>query len=53
MENQFNFLAKYYDLIYEGKDTNSEVIYLDSLLNKYGSNISSVLEFGLGTGRHA
>ncbi len=53
MDNQFNVLAKYYDLIYEGKDTNNEVLYLDSLLKKYGSNISSLLEFGLGTGRHA
>ena len=53
MTNLFNFIAKYYDLLYEGKDTKSEVLYIDSILKKYLKNKNSILEFGLGTGRHA
>ncbi len=53
MDNHFNFVAKYYDLIYKGKDTDGEVLYVDSLLKQYASKKPSILEFGLGTGRHA
>ena len=53
MKELFNGIAKYYDLLYEDKETKSEVLYLDCLLKEYGKEINSILEFGMGTGRHA
>ena len=53
MKDFFEASAKYYDLLYEEKDSLQEAVYVDELLKKYGDNIQSILEFGLGTGRHA
>ena len=53
MTNPFDYISDYYDLLYEDKNTLSEVEYLISLFNDYGKNINSILEFGSGTGRHA
>tara|TARA_B100000965_G_scaffold127974_1_gene106515 strand:- start:239 stop:985 length:747 start_codon:yes stop_codon:yes gene_type:complete len=51
--NLFDAISRYYDLLYEEKDSLSESRYVDSLLRKYGSQVKSILEFGSGTGRHA
>jgi SAM-dependent methyltransferase len=51
--SNFNAYSKYYDLIYNNKNYSSEVDYVTSLFNKYGSKINNVLELGSGTGNHA
>jgi SAM-dependent methyltransferase len=51
--SNFNAYSKYYDLIYNNKEYNSEVDYVINLLKKYGNNISKILELGSGTGNHA
>lgn len=52
MENLFDKVGSYYDLIYEEKDSKSEVDYIISLLEEYGNKGKDILEFGSGTGRH-
>ena len=53
MNQPFDFSSRYYDLIYQEKDTLAEVNYIDSLLSKYSVSGKNVIEFGSGTGRHA
>ncbi len=48
----FESSSRYYDLLYQDKDTTSEVNYLVSLLERHGLKGSQLLEFGSGTGRH-
>jgi SAM-dependent methyltransferase len=43
----------YYNLFYRDKDYLGESNYIVSLLNKYNSNVKSILELGCGTGNHA
>lgn len=53
MDN-FNFYAKYYDLLYSDKDYNAEVNYLNTLINKFGDiSNKKILDLGCGTGIHA
>ncbi|MCY6412410.1 class I SAM-dependent methyltransferase [Acinetobacter sp. VNH17] len=52
--NQFSDLySKYYDLIYQDKDYQSEVAYVDGLIKIYQSNAKTLLDMGCGTGKHA
>jgi SAM-dependent methyltransferase len=50
--NVFNLYSKYYDLLYEDKDYSGESVYIQNLLNEFGHEASSILEFGSGTGKH-
>jgi len=45
--------SKYYDLLYQDKDYNSEVAFIDSLLQAHASKPKKLLELGSGTGKHA
>ena len=49
----FEAYSGYYDLLYQDKDYEGEVKYIDSLLQTYGvSGCRELLEFGSGTGKH-
>lgn len=45
--------ARYYDLLYEGKDYGAETRFVHEQLNALGANGGDLLELGCGTGRHA
>ena len=49
----FNNYARYYDLLYKDKDYLGETEYVDKLLSHHGNKITSLLELGCGTGKHA
>lgn len=51
--NVFGNYALYYDLLYKDKDYNIEADYIYKLIDKYSTNIKSILELGCGTGKHA
>lgn len=48
----FQDYAYYYNKFYQDKDYKAEAKQVDALLNKYGSNIHKIVNFGCGTGRH-
>lgn len=48
----FDAYAPFYDLIYEGKDYLGEADFALRRLQRFG-RLSSILDFGCGTGRHA
>ena len=48
----FQDYAYYYNAFYQDKDYKGETAQVDALLKKYGKNISMILNFGCGTGRH-
>lgn len=48
----FQDYAYYYNAFYQDKDYKGETAQVDALLKKYGENISTILNFGCGTGRH-
>lgn len=48
----FRDYAYYYNEFYQGKDYKGEAEQVDVLLKKYGKNISTIMNFGCGTGRH-
>ena len=52
MDNLFDKIGNYYDLIYKDKENEREVDYIISLLKSYGNQGNTILEFGSGTGRH-
>lgn len=45
--------SKYYDLLYQDKDYDSEVKFIDSLLQDHAKAPKTLLELGSGTGKHA
>lgn len=50
----FNLYSKYYDLLYTNKDYESESNYILNILKNYSNyQITSILELGGGTGKHA
>lgn len=49
----FNAYAKYYDLLYKGKEYSVEAEYVISLLKSHLGGVKRVLELGCGTGAHA
>lgn len=48
----FKDYAYYYNAFYQDKDYKAEVAQVDSLLKKYDSGISTLINFGCGTGKH-
>lgn len=48
----FQDYAYYYNAFYQDKDYMAEAVQIDSLLKRYGSDISTIINFGCGTGRH-
>ena len=48
----FKDYAYYYNAFYRDKDYRAEAQQVDMLLKKYGKNISKILNYGCGTGRH-
>ncbi|MFM7550367.1 MAG: class I SAM-dependent methyltransferase, partial [Cyanobacteriota bacterium] len=48
----FELSSRYYDLLYQEKDSAAEAAYLDQLLQSHGITGHDLLEFGSGTGRH-
>ena len=48
----FQDYAYYYNAFYQDKDYKAEALQIDSLLKRYGSNISTIINFGCGTGKH-
>ena len=49
----FQDYARFYDLLNSGKDYAGETAYVRQALVEYGTGISTVLDMGCGTGRHA
>jgi len=50
---RYDLYARYYDLLYEGKDYSAETRFVHDQLVALGSNGGDLLELGCGTGRHA
>jgi SAM-dependent methyltransferase len=53
MSINFKEYSKYYDLLYQDKDYQAEVNYVDLLIQKFSGKKSNILELGSGTGKHA
>lgn len=51
MNKVFKKYGDYYNLLYQDKDYESEVNYLDKLIRRFGKK-KKILEFGSGTGVH-
>jgi SAM-dependent methyltransferase len=49
----FDRYAEYYGLFNQGKDYRAEVDYLEKLISRYAPDARSILELGVGTGKHA
>jgi SAM-dependent methyltransferase len=49
----FRHYSRYYDLLYQSKDYDSEVGFVVQLLERYSPRVESILDLGCGTGRHA
>lgn len=45
--------AEYYDLLYQDKDYSAESQYVSTLIDRFCPSMSSLLDVGCGTGRHA
>ena len=52
MTDPFEASSRYYDLLYQEKDSAAEAAYVDALLQRHGIAGQELLEFGSGTGRH-
>jgi cyclopropane fatty-acyl-phospholipid synthase-like methyltransferase len=52
MNQPFELSSRYYDLLYQEKDSAAEAAYVDQLLKRHGLSGNELLEFGSGTGRH-
>lgn len=52
MSEPFQLTSRYYDLLYKEKDSQAEVAYVRSLLERHGISGQDLLDFGSGTGRH-
>ena len=48
----FQDYALYYNAFYYDKDYVAEAKQVDILLRKYGENISDIINYGCGTGKH-
>jgi SAM-dependent methyltransferase len=53
MSTIFGDYAAYYDLLYSSKDYAEEAGYVADLLKRHGDEVTTILEIGCGTGRHA
>ena len=52
MSQPFEFSSRYYDLLYQEKDSSAEAAYVDLTLQRHGIAGRELLDFGSGTGRH-
>jgi SAM-dependent methyltransferase len=53
MESEiFDGFAKYYDLLYQGKDYHREASFIDQMIRQYSPGSESILDAGCGTGVH-
>lgn len=52
MSQPFELSSRYYDLLYQEKDSAAEAAYVDQLLQRHGVVGRELLDFGSGTGRH-
>jgi len=52
MSQPFELSSRYYDLLYQEKDSAAEAAYVDQLLQRHGIAGRELLDFGSGTGRH-
>jgi SAM-dependent methyltransferase len=52
MKNSFNLYSEYYDLLYNDKNYEDEVLYVIKSLKKFNHEIGTILNLGSGTGRH-
>jgi len=52
MGTPFDHSSRFYDLLYQEKDSASEGAYVHQLLQRYRISGDKLLEFGSGTGRH-
>lgn len=48
----FKEYAYYYNAFYQDKNYRDEALQVDSLLKKYGQDITTLINFGCGTGKH-
>ena len=48
----FQNYAYYYNAFYRDKDYSSEAKQVDKLLQKYGNQVKSIINYGCGTGKH-
>ena len=48
----FKDYAYYYNAFYQDKDYRTEALQVDTLLKKYGKNVSNLINYGCGTGKH-
>ena len=53
MNSVFKKYGDYYNLLYQDKDYEGEVNYIDKLITNFGQKKNELLEFGSGTGDHA
>lgn len=51
--SHFEKYSAYYDVLYQDKDYQSEADYIFDILNKNHAKLSSLIEFGSGSGIHA
>tara|TARA_B100000575_G_scaffold294067_1_gene307833 strand:+ start:8453 stop:9217 length:765 start_codon:yes stop_codon:yes gene_type:complete len=49
----FKNYADYYDLLYQDKDYDAEVQYINNLINRNFKDAKKIIEFGSGTGIHS
>lgn len=49
----FGHYARYYDLLYKGKDYAGEARFVHDLVKRYRPDVATILELGCGTGIHA
>jgi len=52
-EKVFEAYSLYYDLLYKDKDYSQEIEYVQSLIKRFSSGATNILELGCGTGIHA
>lgn len=48
----FKDYAYYYNAFYQDKDYGTEAVQVKRLLKKYGNNITTIINYGCGTGKH-
>ena len=52
LEKVFGSYSQYYDLIYNDKNYEEEVVYIDQLIKKHSEKANIILDLGCGTGKH-
>ena len=51
-KNLFDDSGNFYDLLYEDKNSDIEIDYIEGLFSKFSRDVKNILELGSGTGRH-